>query len=673
MARPLFGSLPLLLLAMVSSAGSTLRAQEPPPAVLAHEDLLVDELEEVASGVARGWTIEGNGERVTGAADTRIARSGRAAWRITSRGVDYEEITVTRSLPDGVRGKRYTLEIWLRSRDIEEAVTVRVAGGGQRVEEMLVPADQWRRVQLSWTLPAGAGPAEKTSIRITCFTSGTLWLDALRMSEGDLPPPSRPPRPLPPLVPEPENRVYNGGFELGIHGWTGTGALEAVATATGTGAEGRRYLRWRTPEEPATLEGLPFAVRAGVPYCYSLSLRSPAGEREVEIALRERGSAGAVATRVRVGPAWQRVRVSAPLPCRGSRRYLPAVRAPAGCELQVDAVQVREGEDEAAAEYRPAAPVEVAVTLARQRPGNPVHLNDEVEARLLATAPYRPGSAVELRYRLEGYSGETLLVGRAARPAGDPEAGEVVEVPFRFRVPALGSLRLVAEAVTGTEVLSRAETWLLSTPAGEPAVPAHLPSVPPPGILERYGTSGPARSGTRGTAVRVVESWPMVPTPPTSVRRLLVLPRTWDGAYRSEHSLYEPDGSARPVMAALLAAERHLANARRVEPEQVREGSSGTPFRARAFESNGGTLLVYWSGTAIRAPRFLEVKLPAAAVSLWDLMGNPRPVRATADGVRLPVRLEPFYLRVEGLPAAAVGKSFWKAVTAASQPEPKAP
>jgi hypothetical protein len=515
----------------------------------------------------------------------------------------------------------------------------------------LAPGGAWRQCLLEFTPAAEVASA---ILAVSFSGSGTVWLDNLRVFEGELPPPAVGAKPPVLPTPRPGNRLYNSGFELGSAGWIGSGTQEVVATGA---AEGRRFLRWLPGpahgDLPLHLEALPFVARPEVPYTFSVSLRSPGGFPEVELGARELGGGAAVSQRVRVTPDWRRFTFTTPLPCERTLRYLFTLTALAEAGIEVDAAQVEEGD---VTDYSPAAPLEVAPVFTGERI---VEQDAEIIIPIRFQSPYKPTSPVEVRYRLEGYHGETLLVGRAEAPSG-VAAGEVTA---RFRIPAIGPLRFVAEGALDGNVVSQTETGLLGIPVGSSRPRLVAPPGRYPGHYSWLGAEESSHVATEAT-LRTALARGTVSVPGGAEPQR---PRSFDSLGPAGNTPIEFDGSAKPVAAALVAAQRLLEGA---TPAGKLETAT---LRAYAFRDGRDTILALWSPAPRKGVSPMMVGLEGIRSRAWDLMGNPHGLSSNTKGeVRLPANREPLYLRAEGITPAALLAAVRQADATRSKEE-KAP
>lgn len=653
LSRPAFPTLlwglPTLALALALALAlpAAVTAQETPPATRIVEPIFQEGFEKLTDGLPEGWRNATQGEMtLTPALDRRGAQEGHSSLRLQATGWEGGTARVLRPGIPLRAGVKYALELWLRARDYEGPVSVRLEGGGTSpvAYRQLVVGGAWRRCLLEFT-PSANAPG--STLAISFSGSGTVWLDGIRLFEGELPPPVSGTTPPAAPMPRSGNRLYNSGFELGAAGWIGSGKQEVVATGA---SEGRRFLRWQpgpaNGDIALRLEALPFLARPEVPYTFSVSLRSPGGFPEVEIGARELGATTAIGLRVRVTPDWRRYTFTTTLPAERSLRYLFTLTALSEAGIEVDGAQAEEGS--AATDYTPAAPLEVAPVLTGDRV---IEQDAETTLPIRFHAPYKPTSPIEIRYRLVGYHGESLLTGHAEVPPGTA-AGEVTA---RFRSPALGALRFVAEGVQDGEVLSYAETSLLAVPAGSGQPHLVAPPGRYPGCYSWLGAEEACQVATEGEIrLLLARGGPFSAASGAETTQ----PPTFDSLGPAGKSPIEFDGSAKPVAAALLAAGRLLEGA-------TPAGKVDTAtLRAYAFRAGRDTILALWFPSPRNEVVPLEVGLEGIRTRAWDVMGNPRGLRVSPQGeVRVPARGEPLYLRAEGITPAALLAAVQKAET----------
>lgn len=425
----------------------------PRPAVHAQATLpLVQNFETLADGLPPGWANDSYGElQVNLAAETGRPKEGKAAWAVHVPAWYAGEARVKR---DGIplqANETYAIEVWLRGDDLGVPVTVGVAKAGHPETVYFArecgAGPQWRRFVLEGQAPTDEPNAE---LFISLRGGGSLYIDGLRMVREELP--VEPAPPAPPV--RPGNLVYNSSFELGLEGWT---MPEQVALVKQDCPDGESFARWIP--NPYPLQARPFYARYGATYVISAYLRSQRPGARVEVAAVEVGSGARFSSKFEVTGEWKRYAFSADLPCRAYPRYfLSFAPADEAHGFDVDAVQVEEGK---VSEYTTPA-VEVSTGLSRSmlfpKPDEIVGVPVQICARRKV-----PENAT-LRYRVEGFYGETLSLETAPIPAGKVRT----EVPIRVRIPGKGFRRLIIDALVDRVPVSRAETNLTSLPPLDP-------------------------------------------------------------------------------------------------------------------------------------------------------------------------------------------------------------
>ncbi len=430
--------------------------------------LLSDHFEIGADQTPNGWKNESSGElQVQLAGDPRKPREGKASWRIRVPAWEGGHARVTHAGLPLRADTTYGVAVWLRAEGVEQPVTVSLHRAGRTGESYLSRAfhvgPEWRRCTLEGRCPADDPSAE---LSISFAGTGTVWVDELRVVQGELP--EEPARPLipklakdgselkpPPPVYQKGNRIYNSSFELGADGWT---VPEHVAIVASDSPHGEHFARWLP--NPYPLESQPFAVRPGQPYTVSLFLRSQRPGARAEVAAVEVGNGARVAKSFDLTPDWRRYSFTAELPCEQYARYFLMIHPAATLHgLDVDAVQVEEGQQ---TDYAPAAPVELSTGMKRsQLFPEP---NQVIGIPVQVYAPSKTGAELSVQLRLTGFYGQLLDVSRLPLKAGVTRA----EVPFRVRMPEQGSIRLEVQALQGTDVLSSAERMLCVLPPLDP-------------------------------------------------------------------------------------------------------------------------------------------------------------------------------------------------------------
>lgn len=441
---PLPPVLVLLLLALMSS--ETLRgwAQTTPALPM------TEGFEVLKDGLPAAWTNISAGElAVTLSADSRSPKEGKSSWRIEVGAWDAGSAQVMRRGIPVRAGASYAVEVWMRGRDLDTPVlvTIRKEGGEQTpyLAREFAVGPAWRRCVMEGRC-AGDDPA--AVLAISFAGTGALNVDALRVVEGELPVEPEP-EPPPPIK---GNRIYNGSFELGLEGWT---IAEQAALVAAQCPDGEKFARWLP--NPFALQCRPFLARPGQVYTISAYLRSQRPGALAEIAAIEVGNGARLAQRFDLTSEWRRCSFTVRLPCERYRRYFISL-GPADelHGLDIDAVQVEEG---ALAPFAISADIELAPGLSRAQlfplPNEVLGIPAQVYA------PAKIAADTSLEYRLEGFHGETLTIGRVPLKPGAARA----EVPLRVRIPGSGMFRLVLEARVGGTPISAAETNLTALPA----------------------------------------------------------------------------------------------------------------------------------------------------------------------------------------------------------------
>jgi hypothetical protein len=165
-----------------------------------------------------------------------------------------------------------------------------------------------------------------------------------------------------------------------------------------------------------------------------------------------------------------------------------------------------------------------------------------------------------------------------------------------------------------------------------------------PSFYSWAGSAGAARVAARALAKALILN------KAAGVERFFYYPvwlengdsRRLDLAPRENWSLLDVDGSAKPTLAALAACAGELDGA---DPAGRVETSA---VRAYVFGGKKQSVVALWAPGAIDGPRTLALPLSPRSIELFNLMGNPWPVRSTESGASLTLRDEPAYLRVRG-------------------------
>ncbi len=459
--------LALVFLAGAVSAVDSVRAQgvvTPLP--------LVESFDGGVGGVPLGWSQASSGELdVTLAAETRGMKEGAGCWRISVPSWSAGAARVRRTGLSLKAGEPYTVEVWMRSQELSAPVEVTLSSAGSEGAVLLgkrfFVGPQWRRCVLQGSPTRDEANA---SLTLAFEGSGVLWLDALRVREG-----AAPLEPDPPVagIARKGNLLFNSSFTLATDGWT---LPEQLTPVKDRSPDGDRFGRWQPGRFP--LQARPFRARPQQAYTISAFLRSQRTGAQVELSLTEVGGSFRATKSFPITSEWTRYSFTSTLPCDESDRYCLSITPAADAHgIDLDAVQVEEG---ALTDYAPAASVEVSSGLRRSDlfplPNEMMGIPAQVAAR--GALP----EGVQIRYRLEGFYGETVGIGTVPVPAGPSPA----EVPIRLRIPQLGTLRLLLDAVVDGQIVSQSEAILTALP------PA--PTQPNPNSF--FGAHGTV--GTRG-------------------------------------------------------------------------------------------------------------------------------------------------------------------------------
>jgi hypothetical protein len=626
----------LLLLALPGLRVGPASAERPPSALPINEGF-----EAFAGGLPPGWEDATFGEvRASFGEETHDPREGERCWRIQVLGWESGEARVARRGIPLRSGETYTVEVWLKGRGLTAPVEVALRKDGPSAKPYLARqfavGTEWRRCVLQGRCPSDDPNAVLT---LGLAGTGTLYVDALRAVEGDLLPQRPEPPPPPPVK---GNLLYNSSFELGTDGWVGP---EGVTVARETSPEGEQFVRWKGG--PDSVEARPFLAWPRQTYTFSAFLRSPEKGAKVEMAAVELRGGPRAGHVFDLAPEWKRYSFAAILPCERSFRYVLALRLQGGARaLDVDAVQAEEGD---LTDYRPAAPLEIAVRLPRKRLFPQV--NEMVTFPVQAYGWKKIPEHAAVRYRLEGFYGETPVLGSTPVPSGAPRA----EVPLRFRIPLAGTLRLVVEGLVGGEPVSRSEAVLTALPAslaggngGRSVAPLREAGVPCPSLYSWQGAEEQARAAARSYAKTLAQTRAggsaLVFRMPEEDTR----PRSFEALSTDEASLLDYDGSGKPTLAARAASVERLGGA--AFAGQVRTDL----LTAIVFRKGGDTAVAFWSPGALLEGVDVTLKLNPRNVKAFTLMGNPKGVRAGPGTATVSLRSELAYLQVTDTPAAVV-------------------
>jgi len=413
----------------------------------------VEDFETLAAGKPVGWTDASVGEvSVSFTAETRRPQAGKGAWRVDVPAWHAGVAAVQRAGIPLTNGAAYGVEVWLRGQDISVPVTVALRKKTPpyvvHFSRAFAVGPEWRRCVLEGRATTDDPDA---ALAISMPGSGVLFVDSLRVLPGGLP---LEPEPTPPPAVK-GNRVFNSSFELGTDGWT---MPEKVALVQDAAPEGRQYARWLP--NPFALEGRPFVARPNQRYTLSAYLRSQRPGAKARLQLVEVGNSVRAGQTFELTGEWKRYALTTTLPCDQYNRYYLSI-GPADEQhgIDVDAVQVEEG---GLTDYRPAAPLEVSPGLSRSmlfpRPDEILGVPVQVYAA------GKTGETATVRYRLQGFYGETLAFGTQAVKPGLTHT----EVPLRIRAPGSGTLRLVVEGLVDGQPVSSGEAVLTALPALDP-------------------------------------------------------------------------------------------------------------------------------------------------------------------------------------------------------------
>lgn len=404
------------------------------------------------AGLPAGWTDASRGElAVVVAAEPKGVQEGKAALRVHVPGWEAGQAELRRGRLPLKAGTVYSVELWLRGQDLEVPVWIAVrpgaAGQPPHVQRPFALGSEWRRCAVSFR-------AEKDDpeavLSLSFAGSGTVWIDGLRVVQGELPP-----APEPLLAPVKGNRIHNSSFELGADGWT---MAEGVAVVSGETPEGKKFARWLP--SPFPFQCRPFRARPGQQVTVSMLLRSQRPEARAVVSLIELGNETRTHQEFALTSEWKRYSFSAVLPCRRStRHFLSLATADRTYGLDVDAVQIEEGDQTA---YAPAASLELSSGLTRAQAFPHPDRAVGVPVQIYSRQGIPEKALVQLR--LVGFYGETVGRYRAELTPGATHA----EQPIQIRVPLRGTVRMLLEAQVDGQTVSTGEQVLTVLPEADP-------------------------------------------------------------------------------------------------------------------------------------------------------------------------------------------------------------
>jgi hypothetical protein len=378
-------------------------------------------------GLQDGWVANSYGvNKVEVADETSDIHSGRHAQRITCTDFTDGGAQIYRG---GIRveaGKPYTIELWLKG-DVSSPVFVGLrrheAPYTRYLARFVHVTPTWRRFLITGT---AVDTDSNAGLYIMFQHRGTLLVDDIIVSRGN-------PAPSPRL--EKGNRVYNGGFDVGLAGWTSTDALSWTGTSVLV---------------HTAIESQPFSIRTGQPVTLSAQLKATRAGTRAKLEIFEWADEGrdepelrdSKSLEVELSGTRQRYVISGRLFPRWWSSYV--VRVTAGAPFELDDVQVEEG---AATEFRPRDPIEVAATTTARviAVGDPV---------VISSRTTRPARLVFTLYDARGR--------KLAEQARDANAQD--QVTFRPRAP--GAYRASVVVVGGR---AHAETSFAVTPDVPPS------------------------------------------------------------------------------------------------------------------------------------------------------------------------------------------------------------
>jgi len=307
-----------------------------------------------ANGLAQGWTANCYGSNaVAFAEETAGVHGGKSAQRVTcsafaSGGVQFHSGGLAVE-----KGKPYTLTLWLKG-DLRRRLTISIRQRGAPYAAYL---SSGVRIKPEWTPVVITGEASGSDADCCVFFNyaepGTLAVDDVSLVPG-LSEPSA--LASVGLVPQKGNRIYNGGFEAGVEGWTPTDGFRLEGTNAHSGGFCARV-------SAAGIECRPFRVRTGQRYTLSAWIRS--AEPRADVALRffewadsggDQVDAGRSACEavVRATNGWARYSFSGVVLPKQWEDWV--VRLTPSGTVWVDDLQIEEG---GLSDYAPAQAVEV--------------------------------------------------------------------------------------------------------------------------------------------------------------------------------------------------------------------------------------------------------------------------------------------------------------------------
>ncbi len=394
-----------------------------PAAPLAQEFARNGEMEAGTPGAPpEGWTHNAYGELAASTAwDTEVFHSGSASLRLACAVFRGGAAQAYLPVPAVRQGETYTLSAWMRAESLGAPVRLLIRDLGPPyhayLETTALVTETWRPVVAMGPANADGG---SVGVYVNFQSAGTLWVDEVSLQAGEHPVEDG--TEAPPVVKG--NRVRNGGFELGMAGWT---MPEMVAIEDG-GVSGR-CARWLN-KGGYMLEGRPVALRPGQAYTLSAFLRAPAPGTRVRVSLHEVGGKDAPGSDFSLSDDWQRCSFGFTAQPQANPRYFLSLAKLQGGEFLVDGVQLEEGE---LTNYAPAQPLELAFDLPRSQRFPAV--GETVRVPVLVWRSDPAGRAA-VTLTATDYFGRR--VAEVPVPTGNPRA----EVELSFSTPGFVSLAL---------------------------------------------------------------------------------------------------------------------------------------------------------------------------------------------------------------------------------------
>ena len=406
---------------------------------------------EAATTLPEGWADTSYGELLhESAIDTKLAQEGKHSLRLVNSVWDggSTQVRFTGIPVRAFTDLTVTVALWGTQGSAPVTLTIGKSSGTPYLQQSFHVFPTWRRCVMTGPIRIDDPSAVLT---VGFRGNGNLRIDSVRIQEG-----KAVVDPLPQTVPQAVkgNRLFNSSFELGTSGW---GISDRLRLQTAKPGDGAQYVLFRNPD---TLTARPITAIPGQTYTLSAMVRGDRIHGRAELALIEMGSGKHFGQAVDVPLEWERRSVSVTLPCEASNRYV-FLLAPMGLgqQLEVDAVQVEEGP---LTDYAPAAPVEAAITLPREKLTPDANSVVTVPVRVWSAAPLPVGSA--LVNRVLGFNEETIALANTTLVAGQT----LQDARFTVRIPTTGPVRIRSEVRTGAPPIAIAEAVFVALPPGDP-------------------------------------------------------------------------------------------------------------------------------------------------------------------------------------------------------------